>query len=311
MFERLKRPFVAFVLGSLLLHALFWAGLTLSPAPKSPSPKVEIDYLELDPTDSKIEAKQIVEQKERLNEDKDENAKFLSAFDQKVEKQTRAQNQGKFKNQKSSGAQAEPRMASVPPDSSSQEEQKSFHNKKGLPSLSSLTPKFRPRPIAPALTGDQGARSQASQTDDYLRDIDVGLETRLSTREFIYYSYYARIKERIRQHWEPTVRGKVKMIYRQGRTIASTKDHITQVMITLNKVGELLRVDVVTPSGMVQLDDAAVEAFRAAQPFPNPPRGLIDEEGFIRIRWDFVLEANNNWLPNLYPHEEYALGVDR
>jgi protein TonB len=48
---------------------------------------------------------------------------------------------------------------------------------------------------------------------------------------------------------------------------------------------------VVGPSGLTDLDDAAVEAFRAAAPFPNPPNGIVEGDGLIRIRWDFILEA--------------------
>ena len=117
------------------------------------------------------------------------------------------------------------------------------------------------------------------------------MKTLLSKREFVYYSYYARIKEAIRQHWEPDVREKVKIIYRQGRSIASAKDRVTQVLVVLNGKGELMRVEVLGQSGVDQLDNAAVEAFRAASPFPNPPKGMIESDGTVKIRWDFVLEV--------------------
>jgi protein TonB len=41
----------------------------------------------------------------------------------------------------------------------------------------------------------------------------------------------------------------------------------------------------------MDLDSAAVEAFRQAAPFPNPPKGMVEADGTIKIRWDFVLEA--------------------
>jgi protein TonB len=52
-----------------------------------------------------------------------------------------------------------------------------------------------------------------------------------------------------------------------------------------------MRVQVVGESGVKDLDDAAVEAFRAAEPFPNPPKGIVDADGTIKINWDFILEA--------------------
>lgn len=111
-----------------------------------------------------------------------------------------------------------------------------------LPDLRALSPKFalNPGQKAPEVveTGERSAN------DDYLKDVKTGLQTMLSTREFVYYTYYARIKEGIRQHWEPNVREKVKIIFRQGRTIASSKDRVTQVLVTLNGDGELVKVDV-------------------------------------------------------------------
>src|SRR6185312_2095784 len=102
--------------------------------------------------------------------------------------------------------------------------------------------------------------------------------------------YYARIKEAIRQHWEPDVRERVKIIYRQGRSIASAKDRVTQVLVILNAKGELLKIQILSQSGVIDLDNAAVDAFREASPFPNPPKGMIESDGTIKIRWDFVLE---------------------
>src|SRR5690606_20044794 len=130
-----------------------------------------------------------------------------------------------------------------------------------------------------------------SQSDDHLKQVKSGLQTLLSTREFVYYSYYKRIKDQIRQHWEPGVREKVKIIYKQGRNIASAKDRVTQLLVTLDRDGTLIRVDVLGPSGVIDLDAAAVEAFESAAPFPNPPDGIVEADGTIKIRWDFVLEA--------------------
>ena len=79
---------------------------------------------------------------------------------------------------------------------------------------------------------------------------------------------------------------------RQGRSIASNTDRITKIVIILDGQGTLQRVQVIGPSGLLDLDDAAVEAFRAAAPFPNPPKGIIESDGTVKIRWDFILEAN-------------------
>jgi protein TonB len=95
----------------------------------------------------------------------------------------------------------------------------------------------------------------------------------------------------LNQHWGPKVREKVNQLYKQGRSIASSEDKVTKLLITLNKGGVLIKVQVIGDSGIRDLDEAAVEAFRAAAPFPNPPPGIVDPDGMIKIRWDFILEA--------------------
>jgi protein TonB len=44
-------------------------------------------------------------------------------------------------------------------------------------------------------------------------------------------------------------------------------------------------------SGITDLDEVAVEAFRLAAPFPHPPKGMVDGDGTIKIRWDFIVET--------------------
>ena len=36
---------------------------------------------------------------------------------------------------------------------------------------------------------------------------------------------------------------------------------------------------------------AAVDAFNDAGPFPDPPAGLVDQNGQIQIPWDFILQS--------------------
>ena len=163
----------------------------------------------------------------------------------------------------------------------------------GRPKFKDLVPSFIPAPPIEAENSQvaQGGGSGASTTDDRLKDIDIGSQTVLSTREFVYFSYYNRIKDKLRQFWEPKIKEKISHILRQGRHIASSTDHTTRIVIVLDRKGSLQHVQVMSGSGVEDLDDAAVEAFRAAAPFPNPPKGIIDPDGTVKINWDFVIEA--------------------
>ena len=320
MFKK-HRLEIAIVL-SLLIHFLSVGVVSLRSKPRAFDKHnyVDIQMLESQLKKNATSEKalgQIVEQNEKpINDEIPDDAKFLSKNNQKVEKQTKAENSGKFKNTagfakpseevaqnpESQKAQAKEK-SDEPPDHLIQEKtiqkkiakaanQKLLTSKFGeqaLPKLADLKPEFKPNPNA--FVGGETQGSDASATDDHIKDVNPGVQTLLSTREFIYYTYYNRIKARLRQYWEPKIKEKVSNILRQGRTIASTSEKVTKIVIILNDKGTLEKIQVIGPSGMTDLDDAAVEAFRAAAPFPNPPKGIIEDDGKIRIRWDFILEA--------------------
>ncbi|MES2964717.1 MAG: TonB family protein [Bdellovibrionota bacterium] len=254
---------------------------------------------------------QIVEQDQQLNEEIDENARFMSKHNQKVVQQTQAALNGKFKNSADQGGapKSQPKPGREEKEQSlTKTEEKSAEKDKpsktltsadGIatgkkPSVKDLTPSFRPG--APRVDSEdvaQGGGEGPSATDDHL-DVKTGMQTMLTTREFVYYSYYNRIKDKLRQYWQPKIKEKVERIFRQGRTIASNGNKITKIIIVLDEKGVLQKVQVIGPSGVTDLDDAAVEAFRAAAPFPNPPNGIVDQDGLIKIRWDFILEASSS-----------------
>lgn len=299
--KKLRNSTATFIVLSLLIHLSAVVVLSIKQSFRTPvQERVEIEFKapdELQPPDDgkgkrrpkprETVREQIVEQQKRLNEEVDPNTRFLSAFDQKVQKQTRAENSGKFNNTAQGSKKTE---GAKDGDKKAKNHTEKMPEERGdLPDLKDLTPKFAMNPGQRGPQTDENGNPSA--TDDYLKDVQSGLQTLLSTREFVYYAYYNRIKEALRQHWEPNVKEKVKIIYRQGRTIASAKDRVTQVLVTLDRKGELIKVEVLTQSGVVDLDNAAVEAFRAAAPFPNPPKGMVEQDGTIKIRWDFVLEA--------------------
>lgn len=257
---------------------------------------------------------QIVEQDKQLNNEIDKNARFMSKFNQRVVEETQAELHGKFKNTADKGGESSPKQEAGRPEEMSEEKKTDVSEKQKAekevitsdegfvasgkkPSLKDLTPSFRPSaPRVDSETLASGGGEGSSATDDHLKNVKTGMQTMLSTREFVYYSYYNRIKDKLRQYWQPKIKEKMERIMRQGRTIASTGDKVTKIVIILDDKGVLRKVQVLGPSGVTDLDDAAVEAFRAAAPFPNPPDGIVEADGTIKIRWDFILEANAGGL---------------
>lgn len=295
---------------------------------ETPRPEVvQIDYMPQPPPEAPptpetaknkkplmVEKNQIVDQADKaLNDEKPTDTRFLSAHNQVVKKQTIAKNHGEFKNSKApvdhsgDGGQPNSKPLSLEDLKPKFDIAKTIQNRlevekdRELQSETEAIKKLEDRkaqkatndkshkPASAEKPGETGA--EASQSLDYIKDLDPGLETLLSTKEFVYYTYYARIRRQLNQYWGPKVREKLTNIYRQGRSIASNDDKVTKLLISLDKNGNLVRAQIIGNSGVHDLDEAAVESFRAAAPFPNPPQGMVDPDGQIKIRWDFILEA--------------------
>ena len=304
--DRAKKTMIRFWTGSLLIHALV-AMVLWTRAPSAPPPPevTQVDFLsedELTPPPpvktparrtpkATVPPKQIVEQEHQLNDEIDPNTRFLSAFNQKVLQATRADRTGAFNNRVHGGKETSVGVAdNQTPKPATKSAPTPTTAPGDLSSLGDLLPKYDSPASVERVAGVE-ASGDPTRTDDYLKDVKSGLQTMMSTREFVYYAYYNRIKAALRSHWEPEVRERVNIILRQGRQLASAHDRVTQVVVTLDARGELLGVQVLSQSGLADLDNAAVEAFRQAAPFPNPPHGMVEVDGTVKIRWDFVLEV--------------------
>lgn len=295
-------PLLPFLGWSIWFHLALSALVIVThrEGPVNAPERIEISVVEEPaPNNSEIQPNRIADQ-DKLNDEIDENAKFLSSHNQKVTKQTAAQKHGEFKNIRKQGPEGE---------NQNEQQQKlarflpKFDVSKAVDNLNERERKFNdgdvPVPMGekkPEQAQNQGqparkAGSDLSQSLDYIKDLDPGLETLLSTKEFKYYTFYSRIRQQVNQHWTPKIRSKVDQIYKQGRRIASTEDMITRCLVTLDSNGKLIKIQIIGVSGVRELDEAAAEAFRSAAPFPNPPKGMVDSDGTIKLRWDFILEA--------------------
>ncbi len=132
---------------------------------------------------------------------------------------------------------------------------------------------------------------QGSQAEDYVKDLNQSDRTLLNTKEYVFFSYFQRIRTRLDRAWVPILRQKLVRLYRSGRHLASEMDHTTKVVVILNTQGAVVRVKILGQSGNEELDEAAISAFNAAGPFPNPPNGIVDANREIQIPWEFVLKT--------------------
>ena len=139
--------------------------------------------------------------------------------------------------------------------------------------------------------GEQSAENPGSASNDYLKNVKDGDRTLLNTKEFVYFSYYRRIRERLEVAWNSKLRSTLDGYVYGGRRLANDKNYVTGVIVVLDRNGKIVGVKVLQRSGARDLDDAAVGAFNDAGPFPDPPAGLVDQNGQIQIRWDFILQS--------------------
>jgi TonB family protein len=123
--------------------------------------------------------------------------------------------------------------------------------------------------------------------NDHLKDVAEGDGTYLNTREWKYASFFNRVKQSVATHWDPN-----SQLRRRDPTgtIYSGRDRHTLVNVTLNEKGMVQEIRVERSSGLDFLDLEAVASFQRAQPFPNPPAGLLEPDSMVRFSFGFYLE---------------------
>lgn len=140
------------------------------------------------------------------------------------------------------------------------------------------------------LSDARAARSLGNRVIDALQDVEEGKQTLLNSKRWRFASFFNRVKRQVAQNWHPN------LVYRRrdpSGNVYGFKDRLTILRVKLSPKGELKGVHLEKASGVGFLDDEAISAFRAAQPFPNPPKGLVDKKtGLISFRFGFLFEIS-------------------
>jgi TonB family protein len=123
--------------------------------------------------------------------------------------------------------------------------------------------------------------------NDSLREVDEGDGTFLNTREWKYASFFNRVKQSVGLHWNPNMQ-----LQRRDPTggTYSGRDRFTLLQVVLDERGQVTEVTVKKSSGLDFLDMEAIASFQKAQPFPNPPSGLLDGDSQVKFEFGFFLE---------------------
>ncbi len=311
--QHLKLNFKNYVIISLSAHLFLFLFFWLTPqfqAKKNTAVEItlvdpeQLKLIELEKLTKTTEpqiARQIVQTDEKsANEELDKKARFLSAKNNTVEKETIAKEVGKFKNSDQQASQAQAQAQKQIQAQVQKKAAKTEHTdadklppqlfNSGFDAYASLSKKQDAQEERKAQARQIALKNgEASATNDHIENVDTSLKTQLNTREYLYYGYHKRIRDQLDQWYQTNLREQLKKVFSQGRTVASVENKRTQLLIVLNNKGNLVTVHVLGISGVKELDDAAIETFKKAAPFPNPPKGMVDADGTIKVRWDFVL----------------------
>ncbi|MBP7126706.1 TonB family protein [Myxococcota bacterium] len=124
--------------------------------------------------------------------------------------------------------------------------------------------------------------------DAFLGVPEEGDTTLVNTRSFKYWDFFQRVKERVRSQWNP---GPLYSARDPDGRLYGRRDRLTILAVALDASGRILRTELKRESGLPFLDDEAIRAFQKAGPFPNPPAGLVDDQGRIVFTFGFLLEV--------------------
>lgn len=320
---------LATLFASLVMHVLLWPlgdrliRLSWSDAPErdkdgfmqvalvdedeSPDPEAEPPR-ETDPPGKLIKQDRV--KKEALPDD----PKYVAEFDQKVDRETKAQNgrskPGAAPSEPGTAPDAnnlppvpnllDPRPPPKEPSSGAPGEADEGRGDPALPkvpsprSLLPMLPGMSP-PGRPGLRGNPSEMAPAEPGEhgsmDDIQDVEDGDVNQLNSRRWKYASFFNRVRDQVAQHWHPEV---VHAARDPDGSRYGIKTRVTRLLIRLNPDGTLNKVKLDKSSDVDFLDEEAIRAVRLAAPFNNPPSQLVDAEtGFIDFGFGFIFEVES------------------
>lgn len=125
---------------------------------------------------------------------------------------------------------------------------------------------------------------------DDLEGLEEGAENLLDSRRWKFASFFNRVRNQVADHWHPET---VHAANDPDGRVHGTRTRRTKLIISLNRDGSLHRIRLESSSDVDYLDEEAIRAVRAAQPFSNPPPGLVDPQtGLIKFGFAFIFEIH-------------------
>lgn len=298
------RSFIGLTL-SILIHVAVI--LLLIFMPKLPEPERR-EVTEITIIDNSKKAQAFVTDtdvpKKDLIEDMKEKAKYLSKETKRVKEEVKARNNGRTQN---SDLNSVPNPTLEAP--SSQGAKKTAGQGKGGEKTKNQQQKPKDQEIHSSMAGLQPKPKQVSGMGgpgeegmgrnivmggsalaEYIPGVKEGGFTALNTDQFTYYTFFARINEQVRYRWVSLVRSYIGGLSETALNQLSQYQRVYQIEIVLSDTGQYMKGFIHHSSGEQALDMTAIDAFQAAAPFLNPPKGLVEDDGYIHLHYSFLIE---------------------
>lgn len=283
---------ISILILSLALHAMVTLSfLGLASLLPAQAPAQDIAEIELLPAESPTkQPQQIVRQAqvpEKLKQLNNDPARFLSEQEQRVKQEQRALLSGKTQN----AAESSSRKPSLRELTQTSKDISGFHTKAEISPDGTLqkSKNSDDSDFQKALAQRPRTTSRPSTTGEVLPvDMTVGPVTALNTDRLTYYSFYERIEDLIRYRWESRITNAIDNFDQNYlRTVVMRRPWLTQAEFLIRPDGKLMKAMLMKPSGVSQFDLAALNAFKDAAVFPNPPKELIQSDGYVHLKYSF------------------------
>lgn len=147
-----------------------------------------------------------------------------------------------------------------------------------LPQLRKLLPHFN----SPGVGGSQSATDMDEEISKALEEMEEGNPFRKKEHKF--FSYYERIKQDVEPLWVAGVMDLAVTSRRQKSKWRISGGKVATIVTLIDKNGTVRESILVKTSGDPRLDALAVSLMRGRR-YPNPPKDLIESDGYGRLVW--------------------------
>lgn len=289
-----KRWFMIALVTAVWHILLFW----MKPDFLKPAPPAPVEIVNIDPQKLQAIQNQWKQKKLLLNTDttpkKDiappKNAEYESDRNRVVEKEMRAR-QTQVIPQKGSNQLGETEvtapaipMQSIP-----------LKNLSNL-DLNKIMAKPAPRPMPQRPRGSTQLGGDQALMD---KNLPEGAENILNTQESVHYAFYSRIAEAIAPLWLSKLKEALRV------TSLKPSEYLTRIEVIFDSDGNFVDYNILDSSGVQSLDHAVIAGWKKIPRFPNPPRALLDKNGYIRMAWAFGFDVSEKQGIQFAPPERY------